>query len=198
MQQVEPVLESISQTLSTSLLHHIETTLRDVYFEHEHSRTGQANRNVYESQLNIPSMVQEIRVLQAELEAAEDSDEQRALVEDITGKILWLCWCGIYAEVNRLLPKVVNYIRRERNMTDLEQSFDFKISIRYPDPDDDQAHLQRIMLDAKAGISKHQLLLDARAAEQSKWSGATSSRDTNHTDTQGPHTSPQTPSTSMV
>ncbi|KAI6145873.1 hypothetical protein BKA82DRAFT_1003979 [Pisolithus tinctorius] len=38
------------------------------------------------SQLNTPFMVQEIRVLQAKLDAAGDDDEQRALGEDVTGK----------------------------------------------------------------------------------------------------------------
>ncbi|KAI6145874.1 hypothetical protein BKA82DRAFT_1003978 [Pisolithus tinctorius] len=35
-QKVEPVLESVSQTLSASLLHHVEATLCDVYLEQEH------------------------------------------------------------------------------------------------------------------------------------------------------------------
>ncbi|KIN96122.1 hypothetical protein M404DRAFT_612542 [Pisolithus tinctorius Marx 270] len=59
-------------------------------------------------------------------------------------------------------------------------------------------HCCRIMFDAGAGTSKHQLLLDARAAEQVKWSGITTARDTTNTDTQGPSTSSETPSTSLV
>ncbi|KAI5992015.1 hypothetical protein F5J12DRAFT_897383 [Pisolithus orientalis] len=66
------------------------------------------------------------------------------------------------------------------------------------DPDDDPLHLQRIMFDAGAGTSKYQLLLDVRATEQAKWSGATISRDTTNTNTQGPSTSSQTPSASVV
>ncbi|KAI6041701.1 hypothetical protein EDC04DRAFT_2666574, partial [Pisolithus marmoratus] len=61
-------------------------------------------------------MFREIEALQAKLEETEDEDEQRALEEDVTGKILWLCWCGICAQVDELLPKVVDYIRREGNM----------------------------------------------------------------------------------
>ncbi|KIO03644.1 hypothetical protein M404DRAFT_1001125 [Pisolithus tinctorius Marx 270] len=60
---------------------------------------------------NAPSTVQEVEALQAKLIETEDEDEQRALEEDVTGKILWLCWCGIRAEVDELLSKVVHYIR---------------------------------------------------------------------------------------
>lgn len=42
--------------------------------------------------------------------------------------------------------------------------------------DDDLAHIRRIMLDAGAGISKHRSWLDARAAEQNKWSSTPVSR----------------------
>ncbi|KAI6145849.1 hypothetical protein BKA82DRAFT_4161957 [Pisolithus tinctorius] len=62
-------------------------------------------------------MVQEIEALQAKLNATEDEDQQRALEEDITGKILWLCWCGICVEVDQLLPKVVDCIRREGSIS---------------------------------------------------------------------------------
>ncbi|KAI5985038.1 hypothetical protein EDD15DRAFT_1648214 [Pisolithus albus] len=113
-------------------------------------------------------MVQDIKVLQARLDATKDEDEQRALEEDVTGKVLWLFWCGICAEVDELLPKVVDYIRREGNIEGL-----WKIGVAalsFPtDPCDDQAHLQRIMYDAGANTSKHQLWLDARASEQAKW-----------------------------
>ncbi|KAI6038905.1 hypothetical protein EDC04DRAFT_2689794 [Pisolithus marmoratus] len=63
-------------------------------------------------------MFREIEALQAKLNETVDEDEQRALEEDVTGKILWLCWCGICTEVDELLPKVLDYIRREGNMED--------------------------------------------------------------------------------
>ncbi|KAI6102355.1 hypothetical protein EV401DRAFT_2024439, partial [Pisolithus croceorrhizus] len=65
--------------------------------------------------LDTPSTVQQIEALQVKLDTTEDEDEQRALEEDVTGKILWLCWCGICAEVDELLPKVVDYLRKEEN-----------------------------------------------------------------------------------
>ncbi|KAI6147945.1 hypothetical protein BKA82DRAFT_239052 [Pisolithus tinctorius] len=116
----------------------------------------------------------------------EDEDEQRALEEDITGKILWVSWCGILSEVQQLLPEVVSYIRRERDSMALEVRGRFRGCllemgniIKKTSPvylDDDLAHLRRIMLDAGAGISKHRSWLDARAAEQNKWSSTPASR----------------------
>ncbi|KAI6042415.1 hypothetical protein EDC04DRAFT_2660718, partial [Pisolithus marmoratus] len=61
-------------------------------------------------------MFREIEALQAKLNETEDEDEQRALEEDVTGKILWLSWRGICAEVDEQLPKVVDYLRKEANM----------------------------------------------------------------------------------
>ncbi|KAI6135390.1 hypothetical protein EV401DRAFT_1900094 [Pisolithus croceorrhizus] len=39
----------------------------------------------------------------------------------MAGKILWLFWCGICAEVDELLPTVVDFIRREANMKGLQE-----------------------------------------------------------------------------
>ncbi|KAI6145869.1 hypothetical protein BKA82DRAFT_4162036 [Pisolithus tinctorius] len=72
--------------------------------------TNPAGGIEYDRHLNTPSMVQEIEALWKKLNATEDEDEQRALEEDVTGKILWFCWRGICAEVEELLPKVVDYI----------------------------------------------------------------------------------------
>ncbi|KAI5993800.1 hypothetical protein F5J12DRAFT_422256 [Pisolithus orientalis] len=137
-------------------------------------------------------MIEEVEALQAKLDATVDEDEQRALEEDVTGKILWLCWCGICAEVDQLLPKVVGYIRREGNMKGLVTIAFITCST---DSGDDQAHLRRIMFDAGEGTSKHQLWLATRAAEQAKWS-----RDTPAVDDPGsvPSTSNQPPSASVV
>ncbi|KAI6004985.1 hypothetical protein EDC04DRAFT_1013944 [Pisolithus marmoratus] len=137
-------VESILQTLGSGLLGHIADTFQNAPFE---------------------------QALQAKLNETVDEDEQRALEEDVTGKILWFCWCGICAEVDELLPKVVDYLRREADMGGLLDLHFTIISTTGTDPGDDQTHLQRIMHDAGAGTSKHQLLLVARDAEQTKWSG---------------------------
>ncbi|KAI6022278.1 hypothetical protein PISMIDRAFT_675437 [Pisolithus microcarpus 441] len=66
------------------------------------------------------------------------------------------------------------------------------------EPGDDQTHLRRIMLDAGAHTSKHQLLFDARAAEQAKWSGANESTLAIGNQGTAPSTSTQAPSVSVV
>ncbi|KAI6101082.1 hypothetical protein EDD16DRAFT_396280 [Pisolithus croceorrhizus] len=76
--------------------------------------TGRENSIVYDRHLDTPSVVQQIEALQVKLDTTEDEDEQRALEEDVTGKILWLCWCGICAEVDELLPKVGQLFRLHR------------------------------------------------------------------------------------
>ncbi|KAI6102885.1 hypothetical protein F5141DRAFT_1133477 [Pisolithus sp. B1] len=129
-------------------------------------------------------MVQDIEALQVKLNATKDRDELRALEEDMAGKILWLFWCGICAEVDELLPTVVDFIRREANMKGLQE---ICWVYHLPDPGD-QAHLQRVMYDAGAKTSKHLLWLAARAAEQAKWSGT--NRSTPVIDNRG--TSPST------
>ncbi|KAI6101060.1 hypothetical protein EV401DRAFT_819111 [Pisolithus croceorrhizus] len=137
----------------------------------------------YDRQLDTASLVQEIEALQVELDAATDEGEQRALEEDVTGKILWLCWCGICAEADDLLPKVVDYVRRERDTNGILAMCSAMRSMVYADPGDDQAHLWRIMRDAGAGTSKHRLLLAARAAEGAGWSNT--NRGTTTTDYYG-------------
>ncbi|KAI5998282.1 hypothetical protein EDD15DRAFT_314347 [Pisolithus albus] len=121
----------------------------------------------YNREPDSPSMIQHVKELQVKLDATKDEDEQRALEEDVTGKILWLFWCGICAEVDQLLPKVTDFIREEGNTKGLRYIYwTLPSTVR----GDDQVHLQRIMLDAGANTSKHQLWL-ARARERAKWPG---------------------------
>ncbi|KAI6143530.1 hypothetical protein EDD17DRAFT_208359 [Pisolithus thermaeus] len=170
-QKVEYELRSISQTLGANLLHHIMITFENACYQcFPWPRSRQASHMYYDRQLNTSSMIQEIQALQLKLNATKDEDERRALEEDVTGKILWLFWCGICAEVDELLPKVMDYVRREENLIG---SSDMWRSATCTEPEDYQAHLRRITFDAGAGTSKHQLLLAARAAEQAKWSGTT-------------------------
>ncbi|KAI6042427.1 hypothetical protein EDC04DRAFT_1003660 [Pisolithus marmoratus] len=177
-------------------------TFWNAYRDHD-SHTGatrHASNIDYARQLNAPSMFQEIEALQAKLNKTEDEDEQRALEEDITGKILWLCRCGIYAEVLELLPKVVDYIRGEENMEQgVRNMCSAMIPILFADPGlDDQAHLQRIMLDAGAKISKCELLRAARDATQAKWSSTNRGRPAMNNQGTTPGVSSQTPPTSVV
>ncbi|KAI6038840.1 hypothetical protein EDC04DRAFT_1840593 [Pisolithus marmoratus] len=161
---MEDELKAISHTPSAYLLMHIGNAFRLVtYLASEH----QASRNYYshvdyDRQINSHSVVQEIEELKVKLDVTEDDDERRTLEEDVTGKILWLCWCGICSEVDELLPKVLNCIQNEGNVKALLNIHALMYStLRWTVPDDDQAHLRRIMFDAGAGISKHQLFVSA-------------------------------------
>ncbi|KAI5986978.1 hypothetical protein F5J12DRAFT_574551 [Pisolithus orientalis] len=195
-QKVERELKSISQTLSAGLPQHILRVFGNAYLRYRCLQTPQASLIEYDRQLNIPSMIEEVEVLQAKLDVTVDGDEQRALEEDVTGKILWLCWCGICAEVDQLLPKVVDYIRREGNIEGLREISEMVFPLTFADPDDNLTHLHRIMLDAGVGTSKHQLWVAARTAEEAKWSGT--ARNIPALDNQGciPSTCTQPPSTS--
>ncbi|KAI6018946.1 hypothetical protein PISMIDRAFT_436164 [Pisolithus microcarpus 441] len=117
-QRVEDEIKCISHTLGADLLKHIRIAFYNAYREHESpsDATHRVSPVKYDRQLDIPSMVQDIKELQVTLNATKDRDELRALEEDVTGKILWLFWCGICAEVDELLPTVVEFIRREANM----------------------------------------------------------------------------------
>ncbi|KAI6167414.1 hypothetical protein EDD17DRAFT_1040823 [Pisolithus thermaeus] len=106
----------------------------------------------------ILPIIQDIKALQVKLNATQNEGEQRALDEEITGKILWLFWCGTRVEVDELLAKGL------LNMCSLMES------TTCTDPEDDQALLRRIMLAAGQGPSKHSLWAAAHIAEQAKWS----------------------------
>ncbi|KAI6118496.1 hypothetical protein EDD16DRAFT_983551 [Pisolithus croceorrhizus] len=163
--------KSILQSPSSQLFRQVMVTLLDADSKRgactEATLSGRVD---YDGQLNTTSMAQEIEALQVKLDAATDEGEQRALEEDVTGKILWLCWCGICAEADDLLPKVVDYVRREGDTNGILAMCSAMRSIVYADPGDDRAHLRRIMHDAGAGTSKYQLLLAARAVEEARWS----------------------------
>ncbi|KAI6003165.1 hypothetical protein F5J12DRAFT_162893 [Pisolithus orientalis] len=140
----------------------------------------QSSHSDYAKEINLRAMLQEITVLQTKLDATDDEDEQQALEEDVTGKVLWLSWCGILSEVKQRLPEVVEYIQRDGDSMTPEGRDRFRQGLReigdiikktpHVHLDDDLAHLRRIMLDAGAGVSKHALWLVAQAAEQNKWS----------------------------
>lgn len=93
----------MSQTLSVGLLEHIYNTLFDA--SESEPRTGQVIREPYD-RANVLRTVQGIAVLQEKLQETVDEDEQRALEEDITGKILWFYWRGIRSEVDEISANV--------------------------------------------------------------------------------------------
>ncbi|KAI6038842.1 hypothetical protein EDC04DRAFT_1841431 [Pisolithus marmoratus] len=167
-QKIQHELKSISQTPCAGLLTHIIDTLTTPTLECLTSHVCPAYHGYafYDRQLDTHSTIQQIRELKVKFDVTEDDDERRTLEEDITGKILWLCWCGICAEVDGLLPKIVDCIRRETNTTGLSNIFRTMSSMPWcMEPDDDLAHLWRIMFDAGMGTSKHQLLLSVGATK---------------------------------
>ncbi|KAI6043678.1 hypothetical protein EDC04DRAFT_2649354 [Pisolithus marmoratus] len=122
---------------------------------------------------SIRDMVQEIKTLQTSLDAVENIDEQLALEEDITGRILWTCHSGLRSAVGHIPTQVLNSILKEDKMYDLadrvkflEETLKVLRDALAELPTDDQSHLRRIMADAEAGTSKHQLLLDERTRGQ--------------------------------
>ncbi|KAI6161621.1 hypothetical protein EDD17DRAFT_682996 [Pisolithus thermaeus] len=184
-QNVRCEVKSISQTLSVGLLEHIYTVILDA------SAAEAFSDGVQDTTCGIPpdvySILQRITSLQTKLDGTDDEDEQRALEEDVTGQILWVSWWGILLEVKQRLAEVLNYIRSGGNSMAPEVRNHFRQGLDgigeiikktpHVHVDDDLAHLQRTMLDARAGISKHQLWLAARDAERDKWSSIRASRD---------------------
>ncbi|KAL4068834.1 hypothetical protein V8B97DRAFT_753591 [Scleroderma yunnanense] len=124
---------------------------------------------------SVQEMLQDVDLLYERLDTANDEDERRALEEDITGKILLLCWHGIRFEIGQVPAKVVDCILKDATVdrktlwTRAQRLEDigsmFKNALAEP-PDDAQAHLRRVLDDAKARISKHELLLAERAARE--------------------------------
>ncbi|KAI6113611.1 hypothetical protein EDD16DRAFT_1600553 [Pisolithus croceorrhizus] len=180
VQKMKHELESVSQTLSASLLVHISTTFDIAARVPPAEQWGYVYDDYadYDRQLNTHPEIQQIQELKVKLDVTEDDDERRTLEEDMTGKILWLCWCGICAEVDQLLPMVLDCIQREGFNWGLHDISNIINSISV-DPDHDRAHLQRIMLDAGAGIAKHRLFLSARTIKNTQgtnYSPSTSDR----------------------
>ncbi|KIM53335.1 hypothetical protein SCLCIDRAFT_11599 [Scleroderma citrinum Foug A] len=118
-----------------------------------------------------PGKCQKGRVTESIL-TVQDTDEQRALEEDIAGKILLVCYCGLQAEVEAVLAKVTDRILKDETANRevlrarahlLEETGQiFEDALAEP-PDEYQYHLLRVLADARAGTSKHALLLAAGA-----------------------------------
>ncbi|KAL4071482.1 hypothetical protein V8B97DRAFT_389515 [Scleroderma yunnanense] len=132
---------------------------------------------VHDSKRSVQSLIRQVNVLQHTLDRVEDDDEQRALEEDITGKILLACWHGIRFEVEQVVTKVVDRIVNDKTASSwmrwtragrLEEFGKIFEDAIDEQPDDGQRALERVFGDAEAGASKHQILLAARAARKSR------------------------------
>ncbi|KAI6147787.1 hypothetical protein BKA82DRAFT_4144198 [Pisolithus tinctorius] len=195
MRNAQDEVASISQTLGAGLLEHIRATLLDVCEGNPSRRTDQIGDTDHDT-ANARSTVKEIVALQMTLQGAEDENEKRALEEDITGKILWCCWHAVFSEVDQLLANVVESVQKKQYSDTLRQGFREVAEIIKGapriHPDDDIAHLQQIMLDAGAGISRHELWLAARAGEKARFSRVVGGKPILST------ASPKVPSTSII
>lgn len=143
---------------------------------------------------NIPdykqSLVKEVKNLHGDYYKAEDSSEQLALEEDIVGKILEVFRYGISLEIQYILAKVVNetlnYETTNRTMDLPEKGLRFeclKISGEFfrnalsEVPQDNTAHLRRLMANARDKVSMHKLY--CRAREERRNGGFGGNRPTN-------------------
>ncbi|KAI5993220.1 hypothetical protein EDD15DRAFT_924589 [Pisolithus albus] len=184
------------------LLEHIQSSFLDASEDSHSTQTGQARSTNY-GMVDVRSTVEEIVALQKRFYETKDKDEHRALEEDITGKILWLCWCGVSSEVDQRLPEGPSSMASQP-IPDCDARRSFRAiagiiqKIPRPDQDDRMAHLQRIMRDAGAGVSKHQLWLTARTAEQATWRRVLKDDPIVNTQEKGLSTDPEAPSTSIV
>ncbi|KAI5998210.1 hypothetical protein EDD15DRAFT_304256 [Pisolithus albus] len=164
--KMEEEVGSISRTLGAFLLQHI-----GMAFTCGHSRIN------YDGQLDPAAVLDEINRLRMRLETTKDEAEQRALEEDIAGMILEFCWHAICLEVHKLLSEVLDYIRRTGEVYGLLKFGQMIERTLCPDLDGEQAYLRRIMADARAGISKHQLWLAEKTTPHTDLRDAAVSRD---------------------
>lgn len=108
----------------------------------------------------------EIAELQKNLDSAKSNHEKRALVEDIVGRILLLCWHVIDAKIAKELKAKVEHDGRATKISQMCASYIFRktfmedIITKVDVTRDGQCPLNRVMMDAKDRILKHQLLVD--------------------------------------
>ncbi|KAI6043669.1 hypothetical protein EDC04DRAFT_634551 [Pisolithus marmoratus] len=100
--------------------------------------------------IGFHDMVEEIKNLQTKLDGTQNEDDQLALEEDITGRILWACHSGLRSTVGHTLAKVLNSILKDDKVYHLMDRVKFleQICRVFNDalaelPTDDQAHLRR-------------------------------------------------------
>ncbi|KAI6022065.1 hypothetical protein EDC04DRAFT_343260 [Pisolithus marmoratus] len=191
-------IKLISQTLSVGLLDRVRSSFLEEPEDKE--RTGQGARTDYDP-VGVRSTIRGIVSLEKKLQATHDEDEQCALEEDITGKILWFYWDGIRSEMDQILPKVVDRIWNDADedyRAGLRQIAEIIKRAPHEIPDDDTIHLRRVMYDAGTGVSRHRLWLDARAAEQAELSRILSGKPIPATHETASNTNTEAPSTLII
>ncbi|KAI6098676.1 hypothetical protein EV401DRAFT_2147440 [Pisolithus croceorrhizus] len=168
MQKTRCEVESISQTLSIGLLEHIHTSFLDASKDNHVLGPGKLVKHMVLTTIwLVPSI---------------DAQQPKSTVGRMEMN-----------KVDQLLLKVLNHIQRKLDsmlrppipkgppflpsppIPDYNPWQGFRaiaeIIQKTPHADwgDNVTHLQRIMLDTGAGVSRHELWLSARAAEEAKW-----------------------------
>ncbi|KAI6003184.1 hypothetical protein F5J12DRAFT_164189 [Pisolithus orientalis] len=162
----------ISKTLAFEILEDIRAVYEDAPFRRGPLRDCVVNKAECKPDFDgFGSHLRQIKDLQAKFDEANDV-EKRALEEDITGRMLWLCWTGIHREVKLATKEIVlkivkdelNAVRvaRRRSWVLNEIGKIFEEALAEPVNDDHQVHLRRIMADAEKGTLKYELFRSAR------------------------------------
>lgn len=130
-------------------------------------KPGSLRRDDVLGSCELLTKTEEIEKLQEALDGTSDKDERRTLMEDMTGKILSICWRGISLEIKRVLGTVtdrfVNDSATGKHVQKARADHVYKIGHVFKEmthhlPDYGLDPLRRIMHDARAGVSKHQYL----------------------------------------
>ncbi|KAL4072664.1 hypothetical protein V8B97DRAFT_330301 [Scleroderma yunnanense] len=147
--------ELISKSLGFAILQDLSAaynTARDVFNSYSGEGENVNNSVGHPRFASIESMVEDVKLLQDKLSVTEDDDEKRALEEDITGKILLACWCGIHSEIEPILAKVVEHILKDETVPRTVLSTRVALLERFgrileaaiaEPPEDYQVHLRR-------------------------------------------------------
>ncbi|KAI5992318.1 hypothetical protein F5J12DRAFT_860559 [Pisolithus orientalis] len=115
------------------------------------------------------SGVEQVWTLRKTLDRTINDFERQALVEDIAGKILLICWHGVTSEIVQVLREVADqYVKQGKQKVSTFGRVFREVTNYVPDHGP-VSPLQQMMNDAAHGISKHQLSLN----KQAEWLGAT-------------------------
>ncbi|KAI6012693.1 hypothetical protein F5J12DRAFT_819777 [Pisolithus orientalis] len=137
---------------------------------YENWKPGSHHQDTKFNKQKLLSDIQEIKKLQEVLTEIDD-DKRQALAEDITGRILLVCWHGMSLEIARVLEKVADYFSMsdevitsplgESRVNDVQKIGCILSQAASSTLDDGLDPLQRMMHDAADSVSKYQLLLTA-------------------------------------
>ncbi|KAL4069019.1 hypothetical protein J3A83DRAFT_3462851 [Scleroderma citrinum] len=166
-----------SECLGAEVLQIISASYKKSYETLHHTQFRKNTNDISAAdthRMRIRSLIREVEGLKQKLYRVNDDCERRALEEDVTGKILLICWEGVHFEIGSLLGKVVDFVvndqavdielreTRAKRLRDIGGIFADVVSDTRRN---DHCPLRRVMADAKAGISKHRLFFAYQAVQ---------------------------------